>query len=79
MDFFSEINKHVDPNSVGRKKSQKFRIKICSFKIIYLMTSTFFFTDFLCNHLSLGHCAHEQNQVYETGDALSLDSPNTDC
>jgi hypothetical protein len=43
------------------------------------MTSTFFFTDFQCNHMYLDHCAHEQNQVYETGDALSLDSPNTDC
>jgi len=52
-----------------------FRVKVDS-KLCILW---FFFTDILCNHLYLGHYAHEQNQVYETSDALSLDSPNTDC
>ena len=52
-----------------------FRVKVDS--RLYILWS--FFTDILCNHLYLDHYAHAQNQVYETSDALSLDSPNTDC
>ena len=43
------------------------------------MTSTFFFTDFLYNPRDLVDCSHGQSQKDDTSDALSLDSPNTDC
>ena len=49
------------------------------FKIIYFMTATFFFTDFLYSPHALHDCSRGQIQIYETSDALSLDSPNTVC
>ena len=55
-----------------------FCLKIDS-KIIDLMPSTFFFTDFLYSPHDLLDCSRGQTQIYETSDALSLDSPNTDC
>ena len=61
-------------NSESVKTSKSFR-----FNVTYLMPSTFFFTDFLYSPHDLHDCSRGQTQIYETNDALSLDSPNTVC